>query len=295
MPIYDVALSFAGEQRDYVESVAFALRGAGIRLFYDKFETSRLWGRNLATELDRIYRKESRCVVLFVSVAYRDKKWCRHEFRSAITTAIDEREDYVLPIRFDKTDLDGLPPSIAYLDATKTPPEEVAGLLIEKLACAPRDQTPLNYGETELNVWQIAHPTPNSPGHFSGLGPTLTGGRWNHPGTPVVYAASTLCVAALESTGHPSDFPIHRVAVCAKIALTSPPTILHPDQLPTDWRAMPPSDSTKAFGSRWLDACESAVLSVPSVRLPAERIFLLNPAHPDFASLTVFSEEPLWF
>jgi hypothetical protein len=98
---YDIAFSFAGEQRPYVARVAAALRKSGVRLFYDDFERTHLWGRDLIAELDRIYRKESRCVVMFISAAYRDKTWTRHEFRSTLSAALNQHDEYVLPVRFD--------------------------------------------------------------------------------------------------------------------------------------------------------------------------------------------------
>src|SRR5262249_20299813 len=64
---YDVALSFAGEDRTYVEDVARILKAAGVRVFYDKFETVQLWGRNLADHLGEVYGKRSRFVVIFIS------------------------------------------------------------------------------------------------------------------------------------------------------------------------------------------------------------------------------------
>ncbi len=41
---WDVALSFAGAQRDYVEQVAQALQARGVRCFYDADEQIELWG-----------------------------------------------------------------------------------------------------------------------------------------------------------------------------------------------------------------------------------------------------------
>ena len=63
---WDVALSFAGAQRDYVGQVAQALKGRGVRCFYDADEQVRLWGTHLAEELPRIYARESAAVVVFV-------------------------------------------------------------------------------------------------------------------------------------------------------------------------------------------------------------------------------------
>jgi hypothetical protein len=63
-PDYDVALSFAGEDRVYVEEVANILHQLGVKVFYDKYEEVDLWGKNLYTHLDDVYRKKSRyCIV----------------------------------------------------------------------------------------------------------------------------------------------------------------------------------------------------------------------------------------
>jgi hypothetical protein len=44
---YDVCLSFAGENREYVEATAAELRKRGVRVFYDKYEQAELWGKDL--------------------------------------------------------------------------------------------------------------------------------------------------------------------------------------------------------------------------------------------------------
>ena len=80
---WDVALSFAGAQRAYVERVAAALKARGVRCFYDADEQVELWGRHLAEELPRIYAEESAVVVVFVSADYAWGNWTRLERRAA--------------------------------------------------------------------------------------------------------------------------------------------------------------------------------------------------------------------
>jgi len=67
---YDVALSFAGEDREYVEKIATELRDAGVSVFYDTFQRAELWGKNLVDHLAEIYQKRSRYVVMFISKPY---------------------------------------------------------------------------------------------------------------------------------------------------------------------------------------------------------------------------------
>src|SRR5437867_1112958 len=100
---WDVALSFAGAQRDYVEQVASVLAGWRVRCFYDADEQIELWGKYLAEELPVIYGEQAAAVVVFVSAEYAARDWTRYERRAALNRAVRERREYVLPARFDDT------------------------------------------------------------------------------------------------------------------------------------------------------------------------------------------------
>ena len=76
---WDVALSFAGAQRDYVEKVAEALQAQAVRCFYDADEQIELWGRYLAEELPAIYGEQAAAVVVFVSAEYTERDWTQLE------------------------------------------------------------------------------------------------------------------------------------------------------------------------------------------------------------------------
>ncbi len=130
---FDVCLSFAGEDRAYVEMVSQGLKHAQVRVFYDEDEHARLWGKDLAEHFDYIYRQASQYCVMFVSAAYAAKKWTRHERRSALARAIEEESEYILPARFDDTQLPGLLPTLGYIDLRKYAPETVVEFLLEKL------------------------------------------------------------------------------------------------------------------------------------------------------------------
>lgn len=105
MKKYDVALSFAGEDRVYVEKVAKELRNYDIKVFYDRFEETTLWGKNLYTYLSEIYKEKAHYTVMFVSEAYKLKVWTNHERESAQARAFEERREYILPAKFDEGSL----------------------------------------------------------------------------------------------------------------------------------------------------------------------------------------------
>ena len=121
---YDVALSFAGEQREYVREVAAHLSSEGVKVYFDEFDTE-TWGRDLAVHFDNVFRKWSRFVVPFISKDYPTKAWPRHELRSALARALEVEERYILPVRFDNTDVPGLPNTTGYADARKLEPKEI--------------------------------------------------------------------------------------------------------------------------------------------------------------------------
>jgi len=130
---YDVALSFAGEDRDYVEEVADHLKTRNISVFYDNFETADLWGKNLYTHLSDLYRNQAKYTVMFISEHYNKKVWCNHEREAAQSRAIEENEEYILPARFDDTQVPGVLKTTGFVDLRNHSPVELAVLLCEKL------------------------------------------------------------------------------------------------------------------------------------------------------------------
>ena len=122
---WDVALSFAGAQRDYVEQVAEALKARGVRCFYDADEQIELWGKYLAEELPAIYGEQAAAVVVFVSAEYAARDWTRLERRAALDRAVRERREYVLPARFDDTPLPGLLSDMVAVDLRDPDPAAV--------------------------------------------------------------------------------------------------------------------------------------------------------------------------
>jgi len=130
---FDVAISFAGTEREQAEKLAEILRAAGIAVFYDYFYPEHFWGKNLTAFLDEIYRKKAKFCVVFVSTEYKDRKWTNHELRSAQARALEQKGDeYILPVKVDDTELDGLPPNVGYVEISLGI-EKIAELLIKKL------------------------------------------------------------------------------------------------------------------------------------------------------------------
>ena len=138
---YDVGLSFAGEQRAYVDQVASDLRSRGIRPFYDDYERGALWGKDLYAHLTEVYQHLCEYCVIFVSREYAAKVWPNRERQSAQARALQEKREYILPARFDDTPIPGLLDTVGYIDLNETSPKQLSDLIAEKLG----KQTRMNY------------------------------------------------------------------------------------------------------------------------------------------------------
>jgi len=133
--LYDVAISFAGEDRPVARNLATRLLARSYRVFYDEFHQADLWGEDLAQRLAAVYGEESRYCVIVVSENYAVKVWPRQELRSALAGALfaGDRDAYILPLRLDDTRLPGLLPTIGYLDLRNVGLDYVANLLYQKI------------------------------------------------------------------------------------------------------------------------------------------------------------------
>jgi RES domain-containing protein len=130
---------------------------------------------------------------------------------------------------------------------------------------------------------------------FSGEGAARTAGRWNSRGVPVVYTSSTKSLAALEILVHlnpPVSFKYVAIRIRFSEALTEK---FARGKLPAGWREEPPPSSTKQIGDAWVLEARSAVLVLPSVIIPGEPNYLLNPAHPDFKKISISKPERFSF
>ncbi len=131
---------------------------------------------------------------------------------------------------------------------------------------------------------------------FLGDGARAYGGRWNHPGVPMVYTAQTRALAALESLVHfggeerKVSFVAFEIEIPERLAIH-----VAESSLPRGWRSEEPSSSTQGLGSDWQASGRSAALVVPSVIVPQEYCVLINPEHPDIDKILVNYPEPFEF
>jgi RES domain-containing protein len=131
---------------------------------------------------------------------------------------------------------------------------------------------------------------------FDREGARLYGGRWNSPGTRMVYTSSTVSLAVLEVLVHLQEASLHfsylRISVGFNDALVER---LDHSMLPDGWRTYPAPSDLQRIGDDWVRSQRSVALEVPSVIVESESNYLLNPAHPDFSSVVIGESKPFTF
>lgn len=120
---------------------------------------------------------------------------------------------------------------------------------------------------------------------ISGEGARLYGGRWNPKGVRMVYTAAHRSLAVLEMLVQ--DQPLRAQYLLLPVLLPDAAVAqLAPDKLQKNWRAAESVEKLRAIGAEWIASRDSVALQVPSVILPGESNYLLNPEHPDFTMVT---------
>lgn len=157
---FDIALSFAGEDRAYVDQVANLLRDSGVKVFYDLFEEANLWGKNLYDYLTDIYMNKALYTIMFISDSYSKKLWTGHERQAMQARAFQENQEYILPARFDETPIPGVLPTTGYIDASLKSPEDFVKVIHKKLVNSGRTIPSENMRKTLFSTGSIPKSNP---------------------------------------------------------------------------------------------------------------------------------------
>jgi hypothetical protein len=132
-PNYDLAISFAGEDRQIARSIADKLVKLDYSVFYDEYEKVNLWGKNLYDHLSEVYGKKAKYCLMIISKSYAEKHWTNHERQAAQAKAFTQNREYILPLRLDNTEIPGLNITVGYVDYHKTGLDDTINLLRQKI------------------------------------------------------------------------------------------------------------------------------------------------------------------
>ena len=127
---------------------------------------------------------------------------------------------------------------------------------------------------------------------LTGEGARLLGGRWNLPGQPMVYTASSRSLACLEMLVHTDTNHIPDGLLMATLEIPDE-LIAKAAQLPEAWNAIPPQQESMQWGSLWAEQNQQLALHVPSVVVIGEQNVLINPLHPAITQVRIVLVEQM--
>lgn len=132
---------------------------------------------------------------------------------------------------------------------------------------------------------------------LSGAGAALRGGRWNAPGTPLVYTAASRALAMAEVLVHlslgtlPNDYHMATLWLPDDVPMGR----VQPTDLPAHWHDFPPPELLQKHGDAFVHDRQYLALQVPSAVVAGDFNILLNPEHPAFSSVKLLATTPFGF
>ncbi|MEO6813638.1 MAG: RES family NAD+ phosphorylase [Ginsengibacter sp.] len=124
---------------------------------------------------------------------------------------------------------------------------------------------------------------------LSGTGAKRAGAKWNIKGHEMLYTSESRSLSTAEIAVHtrlgniPLDYFLITIEIPDSIHLFE----LKIADLPEDWKVIPHSNSTQLIGDKFLDEGKYLVMKVPSVVVPGDFNYLINPAHNFFTKIKI--------
>lgn len=128
---YDVAFSYASQDKNYVARVAAVLQDANVRAFYDSFEPGSLTETNIYTFSQQVYGEMSRYIIIFYSSHYRDKHWPVYELQCSTKHAQEKEMENIILVNLDGTRVPHIKGIVTDFNSTRTSPEAFAKYFLE--------------------------------------------------------------------------------------------------------------------------------------------------------------------
>ncbi len=146
-----------------------------------------------------------------------------------------------------------------------------------------------------MRFWRICRRR-YAPDAATGEGARLYGGRWNSRGVRVVYASTSLALAAVETFVNlePNLRPADLVFIEGEVPDAVEIGRLDPETLPQRWHETR-DESLRKYGDNWIRSGQTVALLVPSAAIRGDWNVLLNPLHRDFSKLQLCQPTPFEF
>lgn len=131
---------------------------------------------------------------------------------------------------------------------------------------------------------------------LSGNGARLYGGRWNSVGTACLYSSASRALAVLEYSVNLNILELSKSLVFILIEIPDEEIFeVNIDEIPENWNSYPVNSVTRLFGDNLLKSCKKSIVKIPSVIIPSEFNYLLNPNHINKSEFKIIESESFIF
>jgi RES domain-containing protein len=144
-----------------------------------------------------------------------------------------------------------------------------------------------------IRTWRICHRRYTDTA-FSGEGARLFGGRFNSEGIPAVYTSGSLSLALLELLVQSNDRDYY--SACLVFYADIPDVMIKhvkTAEMPNGWNRIPYTSASQKMGDQWLKSGGAVAFKIPSVVVPVEFNYLINPLHPEFKKIRISEPQEL--
>jgi hypothetical protein len=133
---FDLVVSYASEDSVLAKEIAESVKKMGFQVFCDQLREvkSQIWGKNQYDFFADIYSKHGRYCLMIISQHYANKPWTNHERQNAQARALKESGEYILPVRVDDAEIQGMPDTVNYIDSRNTSTSEIVEMIVQKLS-----------------------------------------------------------------------------------------------------------------------------------------------------------------
>lgn len=139
---YDVALSFASQQKSTAEQLFSLLANKSIKVFLDEYTGTEPWGVDVLDHLVNLYARKACYCVLLISKEFPLRQWTAAERKSVQERALRDANEHILPLRLDDANVPGLDEAAGNQDLRQISLEDVADFLEKKLADSKVEASP---------------------------------------------------------------------------------------------------------------------------------------------------------
>lgn len=154
---FDIAVSFATENKEYVIDFVSELSRHPIKIFFDRQHEVEIWGDKLYLYLQEVFNNKARHCIIFTSKEYKQKHWTMFELETILARHITKPDEnrLVLFVKLDDTEIPGVNPTLKHLCAANYSPHQLAEATRQRIESVCKTLSHSNENTTDYHLPEV--------------------------------------------------------------------------------------------------------------------------------------------